>query len=271
MKFNLASVVRCEDEDMNCGFSNEKAIKLIAEAGFKKVFMSFQNNHLSEGWYKKYLKLIREQGLEVNFVHLGYRVNKGIATIWEEGSAGDELIADYLQDLQIVAEDGIFLVCMHVTKSNLESPMSQIGLQRWAKIIKRAEELGVVVALENTVWPGYIEFILDNIKSDNLAVCYDSGHAHTHFKDVYPFDKFKNKIKCLHLHDNDGLSDQHLLPFDGTIDWQNVCEELKAANFEGDFTSESVYKDAYKKISPLEFFKAQKDRLCAIQKQFNKK
>lgn len=46
---DLAIVVRCEDKAMNDGFSNEEAVGFIAEAGFKKVFMSFQNEHLSGG------------------------------------------------------------------------------------------------------------------------------------------------------------------------------------------------------------------------------
>lgn len=49
MKKEVASVVRCEDGAMNYGFSNEEAVKFIAQAGFKKVFMSFQNEHLSGG------------------------------------------------------------------------------------------------------------------------------------------------------------------------------------------------------------------------------
>ncbi len=68
---DLAIGVRCEEKPMNHGFSNEESVKLIAEAGFKKVFMSFQNEHLSGVGYRKYLNLIRENNLEVSFVHLG--------------------------------------------------------------------------------------------------------------------------------------------------------------------------------------------------------
>ena len=39
----------CEDKALNVGFSNEEAIKFIAAAGFDKVFMSFQNEHLRGG------------------------------------------------------------------------------------------------------------------------------------------------------------------------------------------------------------------------------
>lgn len=267
---DLAIGVRCEDKAMNDGFSNEESVKFIAEAGFKKVFMSFQNEHLSGGGYRKFLKLIKDNNLEVSFVHLGYRVNDGIATLWEEGEAGDELIKDYMKDLDIVASDGIKLVCMHVTKSNRQSPMSEIGIARMKKLIKHAENLGVMVALENTVWEGYIEFICDHIKSPNLKVCLDSGHNHFHFKDSFNFDRFKNMIACVHLHDNDGTADQHLLPFDGNIDWNKLIWDLKESGYQGDITSESVYKGQYKDISPLNFYIEAKNRLAQIAQTLEK-
>ena len=261
---DLAIGVRCEEKPMNHGFSNEESVKLIAKAGFKKVFMSFQNEHLSGVGYRKYLNLIRENNLEVSFVHLGYRVNQGIATLWEEGEAGDELINDYIKDLDIVASDGIKMVCMHVTKSNRQSPMSEIAIKRMKKLLDHAEKLGIEVALENTVWPGYIEFICDHIKSPNLKVCLDSGHNHVYFKDSFNFDKFKNKIACVHLHDNDGTADQHLLPYDGNIDWGKLICDLKDSGYQGDITSESVYKGQYQDISPLEFYVEAKNRLEKI-------
>ena len=38
------------------------------------------------------------------------------------------------------------------------------------------------------------------------------------------FNKFKNRIFAVHLHDNDQSDDQHLLPFDGTIDWNKTIK-----------------------------------------------
>jgi len=265
---NIAVNVRCEDGELNRGYSNEESLKLIAEAGILQVFMSFQNEHLNTKNYEKYLKLIKQHNLKVAFVHLGYRVNSGIKTLWEEGEAGDELINDYIKDIETVASDGIKVVCMHLTKSNYQSPMSQIAIERLKKLTKRAEELGVYVALENTVWPGYIEFVLDNIDSPNLGVCFDSGHNHLYFKDAFNFKRFKNKIMCVHLHDNDGTSDQHMLPFDGNINWDEVTYELKNANYKGVTTAEVDTKSGYiEKMSLLEFFKRAKERLLEIDKK----
>ncbi len=216
------------------------------------------------GGYKRYLQLIKEHHLNISFVHLGYRVAPGIATIWEDGPEGDKLIEDYLEDLNTVAKDGIKLVCMHVTKSRQVSPLSEIGLKRWEKIVRHAEKLGVTVALENTKWPGYLEFICDNIKSPNLKICLDTGHNHFHFKDNFNFDRFKDMIACVHLHDNDSTADQHLIPFDGTIDWKRLSKNLKNSGFCGDMASEAVYQKEYSKIPPEEFYKTVLQRLHKI-------
>lgn len=265
---NIAMIVRCEDNPLNKGFSNEESLKLIAKAGFNQVFMSFQNEHLDTGNFDKFLKLIKKHNLKVAFVHLGCIVDGGIKTLWEDGTAGDELINNYIKDIEIAAKNGINMVCMHLTKSNVASPMTQVAIERLKKLTKRAEELGVYVALENTVWPGYIEFVLDNIDSPNLGVCFDSGHNHVYFKDAFNFKRFKNKIMCVHLHDNDGTSDQHMLPFDGNINWDEVTYELKNANYKGVTTAEVDTKSGYiEKMSLLEFFKRAKERLLEIDKK----
>ncbi len=270
MNTNIAMFIRCEDRPTNETISNEESLKLAVQAGFKRIFMSFKANHLFEGQYRKFYDLAKSYGLEIVFVHLGYQVNEGIATIWEEGTAGDQLVADYKRDLEIVAKDGIKMVCMHVTKSSKQSPMSKIGLKRWEEIVKHAEKLGVIVALENTVWPGYIEFILDNIQSPNLQVCFDSGHNHVYFKDGFDFKRFKNKIACIHLHDNDQSKDLHLLPFDGTIDWKLLAENLREANYKGVIACESGYKRGYvNELTPLEFFTEAYRRLEKIDDMVN--
>ena len=65
----------------------------------------------------------------------------------------------------------------------------------------------------------------------------------------------KNKIFALHLHDNDKSSDQHLLPFDGTIDWDLYAKNLKIANYNGPIILESCYRNEYLNMSVEKFYK----------------
>ena len=86
-------------------------------------------------------------------------------------------------------------------------------------------------------------------------MCFDSGHFHAHFKDDLDFSKFKNKIFAVHLHDNMGELDEHLLPFDGTLNWNMVIDNLKKCNYTGPITMELCYRNKYEEMSLEDFYK----------------
>jgi sugar phosphate isomerase/epimerase len=62
----------------------------------------------------------------------------------------------------------------------------------------------------------------------NLNYCFDIGHAHMSHGVEDQFERMKHRIRSTHLHDNDGVSDSHLFPGKGTIDWGKAMELLGA-------------------------------------------
>lgn len=48
-----------------------------------------------------------------------------------------------------------------------------------------------------------------------------------------------NRVKALHMHDNDGHLDQHRTPFTGTVDWELFLDTLKAVGYQGDLNFEA--------------------------------
>ena len=85
------------------------------------------------------------------------------------------------------------MVVMHLT-SKSEAPMySEVGLKRVREICDYAKSLNVKVAFENTKIKGYLDYVIENIKNDNVGICFDSGHCHAHFNDDFNFNrKFGN-------------------------------------------------------------------------------
>ncbi len=79
---------------------------------------------------------------------------------------------------------------------------------------------------------------------DYFKVCIDTGHTHevTRFGNPTIGDfirMFKNnEIACLHMHDNDGIDDQHLPVNTGTIDWDDVFDALDEVGYDGVFNLE---------------------------------
>jgi len=122
---------------------------------------------------------------------------------------------------------------MHVTGSDNPPPYSQLGLDRFKQLAEKAEKAGITIALENVWRLEYLDYIFDNIKSDKLKFCYDSGHENcfTHGADC--LSKYGDKLAALHLHDNDGLNDQHILPFGGNVNWDRIMTKIKELNYRG--------------------------------------
>jgi sugar phosphate isomerase/epimerase len=48
------------------------------------------------------------------------------------------------------------------------------------------------------------------------------------------------RLAALHLHDNNGRKDSHLLPGLGTIDWQRVSARLKKTGYQGAISLEAM-------------------------------
>lgn len=228
-----------------------ETIHVIKQAGYKNVFIQWYDEEW-EPSQEKQVKLCRELGLNIIFAHLGYQ---NINSIWEKGIEGEKLVERYKKNIQDCANYKISMVVMHL-QGKKEAPMyNEIGLNRIRKIVEYARKMNIKVAFENTKLRGYLEYVLENIKEDNVGICFDAGHYHAYYDDKLNFEPFKNRIFAVHLHDNDKSDDLHLLPFEGTIDWKEVIRKLKESNYEGPVTLELCYRYHYLNNSIEEFYK----------------
>lgn len=243
----LAIVVSNDNQNTN----PIATIDAIEKAGFKNVFIQWYN----EDWgvsQEEQLEYIKSKGLNVIFAHLGYQ---NINDIWIEGESGDKLIERYKNDIKVCKDNNISLVIMHLTSKSQAPIYNEIGLERIRKIVDYAKELEVNVAFENNKIKGYLEYVFDNIENENIGICYDAGHCHAHFYDEFDFERFKNRIFAIHLHDNYGAYDEHLTPFDGTIDWEDVIGKIVSSGYNGPVTLELCYRKEYLKNTLDEFYK----------------
>ena len=235
----------------NKGVSAIETIDAIKNAGFKNVFIQWYNSNWNPT-QEEQLKYIREKGLNVIFAHLGY---KRINDLWIENEDGDILVDTYKNDIRTCKDNDIPMVIMHLTSKNSAQRCNKIGLERLRRIVDYANSLNIKVAFENTKIKGYLDYVIENISNDNVGICFDSGHYHAFFDDELDFDKFKNRIFAVHLHDNDKSGDLHLIPFDGTLNWKKVIKNLKESNYNGPITLELCYRYEYLKMGIENFYK----------------
>lgn len=97
-----------------------------------------------------------------------------------------------------------------------------------------AGQRGVEILLENI--PNGLSsaerlLLFEELTHIGLHYVFDTGHAHMGAGVAATFDLLKDKIRSTHVHDNDGKSDSHLIPFvseGGTVDWKEAMHLLNS-------------------------------------------
>lgn len=126
----------------------------------------------------------------------------------------------------------------------------ELNLDFYRRLTKVAEREQVTICLENMPMPALtlarpaeILSLVKEIDSPNLQVCLDTGHCT--MCGVSPADAVRelgSYLKVMHVHDNNGWADLHLLPYAGVIDWEAFRASLIETGFDGTLSLETGVK-----------------------------
>lgn len=114
-------------------------------------------------------------------------------------------------------------------------------------LLKIARDYGVKIAIENVPEP--YPFLMKNVEdftkfyeeiNEDIGLVFDVGHANLNGQIERFLTVFEDKIVHMHLHDNNGKSDQHLGIGFGNIDWKNVAHALERISYDKAVIIESV-------------------------------
>jgi sugar phosphate isomerase/epimerase len=114
---------------------------------------------------------------------------------------------------------------------------------------RTAQPLGVQIAVE--VIPNELSragSIVHFVESDleGVGICLDFGHAHLDGDVIDAVETVSEHLIATHVHDNRGRADDHLLPFDGTIDWAATLLAVQKVGYDGPFMFEIVAQGSTK-------------------------
>ncbi|MFA9380413.1 MAG: sugar phosphate isomerase/epimerase family protein [Acetanaerobacterium sp.] len=126
------------------------------------------------------------------------------------------------------------------------------NLEYYRRHLETAKQAGVGIALENDfeyrstpyqrIYAASVEELCelcDAFASTHIGICYDFGHAHLtggfHRQNL---NRIGKRLKAVHVQDNHGMKDEHLMPFFGTIDWADAMAGLAECGYEGELTYE---------------------------------
>jgi sugar phosphate isomerase/epimerase len=105
-------------------------------------------------------------------------------------------------------------------------------------LILHAHHAGVTICVENTAGemgdPNYLRAFVDETRLTGLRFNFDIGHAHLaelseNERIEKSFSPLRVLVASVHLHDNHGEKDEHLPPYDGSIDWPAAIKTLHSA------------------------------------------
>jgi sugar phosphate isomerase/epimerase len=76
-------------------------------------------------------------------------------------------------------------------------------------------------------------YLLGAINTCTVSACLDTGHALLSGDLGNVIHKLSGHLKMVHINDNHGDWDAHLIPGEGSIDWVWLLSELRNGNFQG--------------------------------------
>ena len=238
----------------------EKAIELIAIAGFDAWDFSMMSNVVNFDWdtressflnhplngsgclrfARKLKKISDDNGIFCNQSHAPFPIF-------------DSKIKDYIKkSLELTAVVGGKICVIHPDTNKSLAENAEI----FSELLPFAKLMGIKIATENmwdwdfdnniakkTICSTHNDFssLLKMVNDDYLVACVDIGHAEMRGLDtsaVQMIESLKSKVCALHIHDNDKFKDLHGLPFTNKINFNEVIIALNKVGYSGAFTLE---------------------------------
>jgi sugar phosphate isomerase/epimerase len=246
----------------------EKTLRNISEAGFTHV-------HWCNQWCTDFLysnseienikKCMKEFGLKLLDTHGSAGREKCWFSVLEyQREAGVELVKNRIE---MTSELGGDAVVMHIPSgiNNQNPPVAMLNSLRRSldDLEPYALNRNIRIAIEHMPVDNFksIKKLFEEYSQDFLGFCYDTGHGNMGKGNGFKFlEELKERLICIHMHDNDGTGDQHMIPTKGTIEWPVFMKLLKASSYNKALNAEVFNHD---EIDDQEFLK---EALLSLQK-----
>jgi len=206
-------------------FSFEEQLQVLKNTGFDFVGLTLGLFKAEGDLVERTVSLCEKYGFEIDNIHLtGSKTN----VMWSDDPLGDEICDRYCREIERASAAGIRAGVAHVTWGYLiPAPVGDIGLSRFERIAECAERNQFMVGLENSVDDKYLYATMERLRDYRyIGFTFDSGHHHAFAREHDFLTDFGDRLVTTHIADNDGAHDLHLMPMDGTIQWEQLAAKL---------------------------------------------
>jgi len=217
----------------------EESIKRLAGIGWR--YFEFYSVHMAE--------VNKRKDPEKHFSALRELCEKlGVSILAAHDNTQGVTPERFMQWSQIL---GVKSIVLHPRVEETKEENLEM-LKEW---MPWAERFGLRVAVENMhdmipdragrrafgAIPSELLWLVQETNPELVGVCWDVNHAHVQKLDQYHAIKQLGK-HLVHTHINDTSTDseeQHLLSFEGKVDWKAVIKALREINYQGLFSLEA--------------------------------
>lgn len=271
-------IINCEDFgqgvvtmsfmiDVFFGIPTDDLIPMSKKAGFDGFFVGQEMANF-EDQVRELRAMADKEGLEIETIH---STIPGCYDLWTEGTAGEDYVAVLKNNIDNCKKFSIPILVVHIQVKEDGENLLERGIARLETVVAYAKEQGVKIAFENINEPEFLFEVMKHFQESHVGFCYDCGHEACHTPGVEFLPILGERLFCTHLHDNDGVGDLHLLPFDGVLDFERICRQLKEVNYQGNITLELCYSRDYQgKMSKTEFLERAYQCACRIKEGINR-
>jgi sugar phosphate isomerase/epimerase len=229
----------------------------IAGYGFEAVELFATRSHFDYGdaaAIESLKRWLKETGLVLHSMHAPIFQSYGAGGVGQSFSiaASDPvrrqaavreatLAADVLQ--QIPAKH----VVVHLgapAKYSAPADNNRLAASRSIEdICKVVEPLGARVAIEVipndlSTAASLVGMIERDFEGSSVGVCLDFGHAHLMGDVADAIEIVAEHLITTHVHDNRGREDDHLVPYQGAIDWASALVHMRKIGYDGTYLLE---------------------------------
>lgn len=260
----------------------KEQLPLIKKAGFTHISLGGSDlehsRYLTQDGQRNIAKLVSNEGLKVCSVHAPF-LRKDADLSSPDRKLSSKSLQILKRGIDAARYLGAKVIVFHPSPWTADMPdldksdeRKQILVEQVFKLIDYVDSNDIKIAVENlpsAIVNDLLSFSLDNVKNDNFGFCYDSSHDNLV---SHPFEilrNYKNRLLTTHISDSRGQKDDHMLPFEGNIHWDEFCKLFGQVDFRGVFLLEVEMRESAFKV-PTEFLIEARSRGLKLLKQSSK-
>lgn len=228
----------------------EDQIQRVYDAGFRHMDMNFWDwCHDPASPFRKDNWRDWVEGIAKKAQSLNVTFTQAHADVYNFYTGDSSRYEMYLRSIEGAAMLGIPWITFHPSGHPDFSPETEAqnirdNIEYYKPIVEIAEKFRVGIALENMSrrlsTAEHLNTMVDALDSPYVGICWDTGHAHIASQPQAESIRLMGKrLHALHVQDNDGVTDEHMPPHFGTIEWAPLMDALREIHYPGDFTFEA--------------------------------